>query len=53
MFSLCKDLDTPAYTDNVRTIVLTLALVTSPLGAAVCEVVCADHVAGDPILAPN
>ena len=40
------------YTDKVRTIVLTLALVTSPLGAAVCEVVCADHVAAGHHAAP-
>jgi hypothetical protein len=36
----------------VRTIVLILALVTSPLGAAVCEVVCADHVAAGHHAAP-
>jgi len=36
----------------VRAIVLSLVLVTSPLGAAVCEVVCVDHVAAGHHAAP-
>jgi hypothetical protein len=38
-----KVLTPPAYTGHVRTLVFILAIVTSPIGGAVCEVSCADH----------